>query len=84
MNYPLAAIAVDEEELNLIQTPIVPVILQKLGVNRNMFLPTVIRHGPPESAGGLALLDLRTNSVLKQSNISGMSSTKNRPLGNSY
>jgi hypothetical protein len=57
MKYPLAAMAVDEEELNSIQTPILPIILQKLGVNRN--LPTAIRHGPSEF-GGLALLDLRT------------------------
>ena len=57
MKYPLSAMAVDEEELNCIQTSVIPAMLQKLGINRN--LPTAIRHGPTEF-GGMALLDLRT------------------------
>ena len=57
MKYPLPAMAVDEEELNCIQTSVIPAMLQKLGINRN--LPTAIRHGPTEF-GGMALLDLRT------------------------
>ena len=57
MKYPLPAMAVDEEELQCIQTSIIPVMLQKLGINRN--LPTAIRHGPIEF-GGIALTDLRT------------------------
>jgi hypothetical protein len=55
MTYPLVAMAVNEEALDCIQTPVLPIIVQKLGINRN--LPVAIRHGP---IGGLALTDLRT------------------------
>ena len=57
MTYPLVAMAVDEEALDCIQTPVLPIIVQKLGINCN--LPVAIRHGPIE-LGGLALTDLRT------------------------
>ena len=57
MTYPLVAMAVDEEALDCIQTPVLPIIVQKLGINCN--LPVAIRHGPIE-LGGLSLTDLRT------------------------
>jgi hypothetical protein len=57
MKYVLPALAVDEEELQPIQSKIIPVILQKLGYSSK--LPTEIRHGPIEM-GGLNLMDLRT------------------------
>jgi hypothetical protein len=56
MKYALPAIAVDEEELNTIQTGVMSVMLQRLGFSSK--LPTAIRHGPTE-LGGLGLLDLR-------------------------
>jgi hypothetical protein len=62
MTYPLVAMAVDEEELDCIQTPVLPILVQKLGLNRN--LPVAIRHGPIE-LGGLALTDLRTELGIK-------------------
>jgi len=62
MRYPLAAMAVDEEALQSIQSRIIPVILQKLHVNRN--LPTAIRHGPSQY-GGLELYDVRTEAGLE-------------------
>jgi hypothetical protein len=62
MRYQLAALAVDEEDLNTIQSKIIPVILQKLHINRN--LPTAIRHGPI-SLGGVDLYDLRTEAGLE-------------------
>jgi hypothetical protein len=48
---------VKEEELQPIQSKILPVILQKLGYSSK--LPTEIRHGSIEM-GGLNLMDLRT------------------------
>jgi hypothetical protein len=62
MRYPLAALAVDEEDLTSIQTKIIPVILQKLGINRN--LPTPIRHGPT-MLGGMELFDIRTEAGIE-------------------
>ena len=77
MRYSLPAVAVDEEELEQIQTKILPTIVQKLGHSSK--LPTAIRHGPPEM-GGIGLMDLRTevgiemirffrHSVYKQSQV---------------
>jgi hypothetical protein len=57
MRYSLPAIAIDEEELEAIQTRILPTIVQKLGMSSK--LPTAVRHGPI-SMGGLGLMDLRT------------------------
>lgn len=57
MLYSLPAIAIDEEELDSIQTKIIPTIVQKLGFSSK--LPTAIRYGP-SSMGGLNLMDLRT------------------------
>ena len=62
MRYSLAAIAADEEELEQIQTKIIPSIVQRLGFSSK--LPTAIRHGPREM-GGLGLLDLRTEGGLE-------------------
>jgi hypothetical protein len=62
MRYSLPAIAVDEEELNQIQSRIIPTIVQKLGLSTK--LPTAIRYGP-SSMGGLGLLDLRTESGIE-------------------
>jgi hypothetical protein len=36
LTYPLAAMAVDEGERECIQTPVLPIIVQKLGLNRNL------------------------------------------------
>ncbi|KAI2497820.1 hypothetical protein MHU86_16654 [Fragilaria crotonensis] len=57
MRYSLPAIAIDEEELDSIQTRIIPTIVQKLGFSSK--LPTAIRY-EPISMGGLGLMDLRT------------------------
>ena len=57
MRYVLPCLAIDEEELEPIQTKVLKSMLQKLGYSSK--LPTAIRHGPPE-LGGLALFDLRT------------------------
>ena len=57
MLYSLPAIAIDEEELNSIQSKILPTLVQRLGLSSK--LPTAIRHGPVEM-GGLNLMDLRT------------------------
>ncbi|KAI2509566.1 hypothetical protein MHU86_4827 [Fragilaria crotonensis] len=57
MRYSLPTLVIDEEELEQIQTRILPTIVQKLGMNRN--LPTAVRHGPL-SMGGLGLMDLCT------------------------
>jgi hypothetical protein len=62
MTYPLAAMAVDEGERECIQTPVLPIIVQKLGLTRN--LPVAIRHGPKD-LGGLALIDLCTELGIK-------------------
>ena len=57
MRYSLPAIAIDEEELDSIQTSIIPAIVQKLGFSSK--LPMAIRYGPI-SMGGLGLMDIRT------------------------
>ncbi|KAI2493732.1 hypothetical protein MHU86_20802 [Fragilaria crotonensis] len=57
MLYSLPAIAVDEEELEKIQSKIIPTIVQRLGFSSK--LATAVRYGPV-SMGGLDLLDLRT------------------------
>ena len=57
MRYSLPAIAIDEEELESIQTRILPSIVQKLGMSSK--LPTAVRHGPT-TMGGLGLMDIRT------------------------
>jgi hypothetical protein len=49
MRYSLPAIAIDEEELEAIQTRILPVIVQKLGMSNK--LPTAVRHGPISMGG---------------------------------
>ncbi|KAI2498976.1 hypothetical protein MHU86_15539 [Fragilaria crotonensis] len=56
MRYSLPAIAIDEEELDSIQTSIIPAIVQKLGLSSK--LPTAIRYGPISM--GLGLMDIRT------------------------
>ena len=55
MRYSLPAVAVDEEELDRIQSKIIPTIVQRLGLNRN--LATAVRYGPT-SLVGLGLMDL--------------------------
>jgi hypothetical protein len=57
MRFSLPAIAVDKEELEKIQSKIIPTKVQRLGFSSKM--PTAIRYGPI-SMGGLGLLDLRT------------------------
>ncbi len=62
MRYGLAAVAIDEEELNKVQSRILPAILQKLNIQST--IPTSIRHGPRE-LGGIALYDLRTEAGIE-------------------
>jgi hypothetical protein len=57
MRYSLAAMAVDEEELGPVQSKVLAMMLQGMGVSSK--LPTAIRHGPLNMAG-VELLDLRT------------------------
>ena len=57
MRYSLPAIAADEEELESIQSKILPTIVQRLGFSSKM--SKAIRHGPV-SMGGLNLFDIRT------------------------
>ena len=59
MLYSLPSIAVDEEAYGPVQSKILASILNGIGVART--IPTAIRHGP-ESMGGLALIDLRTEA----------------------
>ena len=54
--------AVNEEDLKPVQSKIIAIMLQKLGVACT--LPTKIRHGPSEM-GGLALMDLQTESGIE-------------------
>jgi hypothetical protein len=53
---------VDEQCLKTIQARVLPALLQKRHINRN--IPTAIRHGP-ELFGGLALYDLQTEAGLE-------------------
>ncbi|KAI2497541.1 hypothetical protein MHU86_16944 [Fragilaria crotonensis] len=57
MRYSLPALAVDEEELERVQSKIIPTIVQRMGFSSKM--STAIRYGPT-SMGGLNLMDLRT------------------------
>ena len=65
MMYSLPAIAADEEELEKVQTRIMPSIVQRLGYCST--LPTAIRHGP-DLMGGLNLIDLRTECGISMIN----------------
>jgi hypothetical protein len=62
MRYSLPAIATDEEELNEIQTKIVPIMIQKIGASSKT--PTVVRHGPLDF-GGMDIFDLRTEAGIE-------------------
>jgi hypothetical protein len=62
MRYSLPAIAVDEEELEHVQTKIIPTILQRIGFSSKT--PTAVRHGP-RSMGGIGLIDLRTEGGIE-------------------
>ena len=62
MRYSLPAVAVDEEELDSIQSKVIPTIVQKLGFTSK--LPTAIRFGPT-TMGGLGLMDLRTEAGIE-------------------
>jgi hypothetical protein len=53
MRCVLSALAIDEEELQQVQTHIIPARLNKLGHSSKT--PTAIRHGPV-ALGGLGLL----------------------------
>ncbi|KAI2498581.1 hypothetical protein MHU86_15925 [Fragilaria crotonensis] len=57
MRYSLPTIAVNEEDLQSVQSRVIQVMLQRLHVSST--IPTSIRHGPIE-LGGLGLYDLRT------------------------
>jgi hypothetical protein len=49
MKYALPAIAVDEEELDRVQSQVMGVMVQRLGFSSK--LPKAIRHGPQEFGG---------------------------------
>ena len=63
MNYVLPCIAVDEEELQKVQSKLLSVALQKLGLSSKT--PVSLRHGPIDM-GGLDLPDLRTEIGISQ------------------
>jgi hypothetical protein len=63
IKYSLPALAVDEEELDSVQSAIMATFLQRLGFSSK--LPKSIRHGPSE-LGGLGLFDLRTEMGIAQ------------------
>jgi hypothetical protein len=63
MRYSLAALAVDEQALSVIQSKIMKSLLQKMGYSST--IPTSIRHGPTE-LGGLGLYDIRTEAGLDE------------------
>ena len=60
--YSLPALAVDSSELATIQSNVLAIMLQKLGISSK--LPTAIRHGPVD-VGGVALTDLRTETGIE-------------------
>ena len=78
MKYSLPAVAVDEEELDRIQSKIIPTIVQRLGLNSK--LPTAVRYGPTE-LGGLGLMDLRTEGGLEMIRYFRHSVYKNSQVG---
>jgi hypothetical protein len=63
MGYVLPCLAVDEEELNQVQSQLLAAVLSKVGFSRKT--PTPLRHGPKDM-GGLALIDLRTEMGISQ------------------
>jgi hypothetical protein len=63
MTYPLdEAMAVNKEDLECIQTPVLPIVIYMLGLHCK--LPVVICHNAKE-VGGLALIDLCTELSIK-------------------
>ncbi len=62
MRYSLPAFAVDEEELETIQSKVIPTIVKRLGLG--IKLPTAVQFGPI-SMGGLGLTDLCTEGGIK-------------------
>ena len=62
MRYGLAAIAVDEQALESVQSRALQSMLKHLGIQST--IPTAIRHGPVEF-GGLGLYDLRTEAGIE-------------------
>jgi hypothetical protein len=61
--YVLPCLAVDEEELNQVQSQILTVVLRKLGFSSKT--PTPLRYGPTDM-GGLDLCDLKTEMGIAQ------------------
>ena len=59
MTYTLPALACNEEELQQVQSAVLPALLNQLGVHSKF--PTALRHGPNQYAG-LDIADLRTES----------------------
>ena len=62
MRSGLAAMAIDEEEFEPVQSFVIRSILKEMGVLSTIL--AAIRHGPPE-LGGLAVYDLRTEAGLE-------------------
>ncbi len=79
MRYPLAAMSVDEESLHSIQSKVVPTMLQRMLVNRN--LPTAIRHGPA-LFGGLDIMDIRTEAGIEALKFFRNAVYSSSPVGN--
>ena len=63
MSYVLPCIAADEEELHIVQTKLLSVALQKMGLSSKT--PVPLRHGPIDM-GGMGLIDLRTEMGVLQ------------------
>jgi hypothetical protein len=78
MNYVLPCIAVDEEALQQVQSKLLSVALQKLGLSSSK-TPLSLRHGPTDM-GGLDLPDLRTELGIAQLRLMRNAIFKNRKL----
>ena len=63
MGYVLPCLATNEEALHQVQSNLLAVVLQRLGLSSKT--PTPLRHGPRDM-GGLALPDLRTEMGISQ------------------
>jgi hypothetical protein len=78
MKYSLAAMSVNEEALHSIQSKVVPIMLQRMHVNRN--LSTAIRHGPAVF-GGLDIMDIRTEAGIEALNFFRNAIYSSSPVG---
>ena len=63
VRYSLPAVASDTKSLQMLQSKVIPTLLQRLGFTSK--LPKAIRHGP-EALGGLELMDISTESEIER------------------